>query len=256
MVKRELWQTSQEGAFCAVAERIPKIARTGNLKEDNRQQMLRDSYVKVVDGLWKEPQHILAMAAYLDQLRQGEKHTEKRATPKNTTIRTIDEVWIAGFLKDALHWQQQDLELIKAAEPDALRHLLIFGLGAALPTKVPDECRGQQVLAAALKMRLKAAGARLANIGGFAQFADASGTVDWKQHGVFRLNWNGAKVESVAHRPTGDQAVIPAHVNITDQFVLLSNWDDNQAKVEFLPSRYNVASLFDEGKGAHKQLRS
>lgn len=55
-----------DASLCPVAARITEVQRSGNIHDDTQR---RDGYVRIVDGLWKEPQYIVEVGAFLDSLK-------------------------------------------------------------------------------------------------------------------------------------------------------------------------------------------
>lgn len=156
----------------------PSPSASQGSQHDNNMQLRRDAYIRVADGLWREPEHILPMAEYSDQLRDGVKQTQKTGFFKRgTTVRGVGAVCVAAFIKGALGRGQKGLEMLKFVENDALRRLLIFGLNAALCSNIRGGCEVQQVMAAALNICFELAGARCSQLGRFGAFQDSRSVV-------------------------------------------------------------------------------
>lgn len=76
--QRGLFFAKDGGAsLCPVAAHIPEVQRGGNIHDDTQAKMRRDAYVRIVDGLWKEPQFIVEVGSYLDSLMQAKSPATK-----------------------------------------------------------------------------------------------------------------------------------------------------------------------------------
>lgn len=80
-----------------------------------------------------------------------------------------------------------------------------------------------------------------------------TGTINWKDHGVYKLTFDAESscCTSITHRPTGDNAELPAHVIITTSFVLEESWADFSAKATFEPSSCILCKFFARDFGPH-----
>lgn len=233
----------------AVSSFVPKVHRSNNLKTDADEDKLRKAFVRVIEGMWKDKEIIRDMAEHMDALLddKGKPPLEQSGHwAKVTTLRSLDEAWLVGWLFEVSGKTQADFEAMKQADGEALRQLMVYSLNAALSLKLPDACRDQRVCAAALKERLS-------NMGGGRLKALCQGgalgrgnLIRWADFVVYSLVWAEGRVKEILFMPTKEKATVPEHVNITESYDLYANYDEMQARVELPPSRYYLHAFVSQ----------
>ena len=236
-----------EDGLCWLAQRVPAAQRTGDIHADNQLAMRRDAFVKVVDGLWKAPEHALEVATYLESLKAAKASAPSAGQmAKLTTLRALPESWQVGFLDAILKWGQEKFEQMKTYDPEAIRHLMAFAVNAAPSLRLSQwaGCKDADVLRETLQTRVAAAGQRLALLQAWCPQDGQSGRLPWEACGVYELAWSEGRVTSITHRPTRASVTLPQVVHVTEEFSLIDNWCEASSRLEMGPVKYGMMSFF------------
>lgn len=104
----------------------------------------------------------------------------------------------------------------------------------------------------AMVARANSVGSRLAKV------TDASigdrGEIQWLTIGAYDIVEvdKNDMVRVVKHTFSGDQARVPNHVIVNDDFALECNWSDQKACFVYSKTKHYISSFFGDGCGPHK----
>lgn len=249
MVKRCIWAVGDEAKpACTLAERVPKVHRSGDISEDQERDSRRNAFLWIVTNLWQHPEHCLSIQSQLQTRLSNETTTDDAKFVSVSTIGRLEPAWLASVLADICGLDRKTLQAAVRFDEDTLKHILLFLGAAPLSTKLPPECIVKLVAKKILASRFESIGRRVDLIKGDAPFVFQSGKINWGEFGVYSLVWGDTQVKQVVHRPTKTTALVPRHCVITAEFVLEGNWSDASAMCSLGASKLMLKDFFDKKK--------
>jgi hypothetical protein len=259
--KRHLFELTPEeseasSSLVAWASKLPAPARTGNEYHDDDMKMKRDAFVKIIDKLWRNPGIVMQAANWIENRAKSQACRDTaRFFESIGQLRNLDETWACSYLSGKCNFSISVLEQATAADPDAWRQLLQYGLVAGPSLKLPKECREKEVMHMTLTRRMEACGNRLLPFNEANLLGDHG--IDWGKNGVYEVIFDEstARATSILHRPTGDHGKVPEHVVISTKFELDQNWSDYHATVGLKPTSYVIADDFFKDRCGPHQIK-
>ena len=233
-----------------LASKVPNIRKSGSVTKDARALLERKAYVRIVDGLWKNPEMIVDIKEHFENMLEMQKTgaAGDRTAEKSTsvTLRTIDEAWVLGWLMRSCGICQATLEKVKDYDSEAIRHILAWALSTPLSLRLPDACKDTEIAAVMFDARIGVFGNRLQQLISNPSFIELkAGSIAWGRLGCYLLKFDEKGFACrVHHTHTKDEADIPPGVYITKQFHISCNWGDFNSFAELKPSRYHLHKFF------------
>lgn len=240
----------------ALASKIPKIKRTGDLRVDTQKTIERDAFVRIVDKLSKYPKYILPMhGIMMSQDFNAETMATAAPTKSEWTgnygcLGKIPKEWICQWL---LHRSEKlgasltaaHLAKIEEDSPENIKMLFSLETQTLPHQNFPSTCHDAYIATKTFNERASQVGNRLAKFMSAGGIRD-DGSLDFSKGGCYKLQFEGDRCSTIVHI-SGTKATLPAHVVITKDFVLYDNHLDHLAKAELLPSTYTLIELFPKG---------
>ena len=187
MVKQTLFldQHDTSAPLSFVASKIPNIRKTGNITKDSQVKLQRKAYVRLVDGLWKNPQLIVLVKEHFEELLDNETSVGSSSSAASEkacviTLRNIEENWAISWIMRVSGLSQATVEKMKAYDTESIRHMLVWALGAPIGMRLTDACKDLEITAAAFDLRATQLGDRLRALVSKYGFIDlVTGAICW-----------------------------------------------------------------------------
>ena len=81
------------------ATKLPSVAKTGDVFQDDELKMRRDAFIRVIDKLWRNPDIILQAANWVDnRVSTMSSRDSTRFFDSVSQLRSLDETWICTLL--------------------------------------------------------------------------------------------------------------------------------------------------------------
>ena len=203
-------------AKCPIVKKLPKLKKTNHLAVDSKAKGTRKAFIKVIEGLWENPDLTKDMESFLE-----EAVTQDDKDNTTATCGGDDEKPVLGNVADTT--------LSKLIQKHS--QLSALQLGSMGPS-------------------------RLASIGDkdFADADGKIRWGDIGALAVVISTLTKKKGERVIHRPTNTSVGIKATTGITSKHECVSNWNDMQSRAEAMNGAHQVklAKLFRKGSGPEK----
>lgn len=246
-----------EASDCPLTDRLPKVARTGDMVKDQERTNIRTAYSYILATLWKHPGIILSTQGFVQERLRVESEAatgdEFQTLTSLAALSKTDARWFANFISRHPKLSVDDLQSAASYDTGALLHLMTFLTGMSMTMKLPQECRAKRILQAYLDARVNNFGGKhrggLLEVEGGA--VDKTGAIKWWLCGVYQLQWSESNVGTVIHRPTGATAKVPPTVLLASGFTLQGNHSDMTAMVALGPAKILLADLFGTPTGPH-----
>lgn len=240
--------------MCKCAQAAPKIRPTGDTTSDQEMNFMRSDLQWIIDRLMREPGHIGAVKGYLNsRLDKSARATDASTTFKDATPLgkvATDEPFVLTRLISSSGLRAQDLDKARGYDPDSLKNLFFWGVGAQPGLVLPQECANKQIMALVLNRRAKEVGDRLRKVA-FGAGMSSDGAIDWKAVGPYAMTMEGGKLTKVVSRPSQDETTVPANINITADYVLGNAHSETKARFVYGLVKIFVHELFASGTGPH-----
>lgn len=237
-----------------LAEKVPKIHKTGNDEKDHQLERDRSCFQHVIDACMADPMNI-ACAYGAIQKRKSTQVLDVLTDDLNakfqklpSQVDRLPEQWVMKWVS-----QNSDLsmdDLVKCYKRDPFAPYAIFIRMTEMPgaMRFPKQCLVKLVCDNLARWRyeaLRKRGAEFKKKGALLN----DGSIDWKNFGAYKLLFgeDGARVESMVHTASGETLSVQKCVNITKEFVLKNNYSDHAAFVECKPlPPIRIATLWQD----------
>lgn len=247
-----------QGKRSWLAEKVSKVAKTGNRDSDAAAESTRSMLQDIIDACLDDSANVNAAFAAIQQRRAsavaGLMCDADARFEKITQVDKLPTTWIMNWLTANTDFTMSDLVKISKNDPDGAAHMFVRLLEYPPAMKLPKACYVKVVMFNLATDRLRETHANA--IGKASGWMLANGTLDWKAHGAYQLHFAEDRCSHITHNTTKLQIAVPAHIHITRQFVLRQNFSDHLAFVECSPlPPLKLVRLFEdagcksEGKG-------
>lgn len=244
-----------EAGLCKYAQAAPRIRPTGDTSTDQERNFMRNDLQWVIDRLLREPGHVVAVKGYLaERLDKSANASDTSTTFKDaTTLGKVatDEQFVLTWLIKNSGLRAQDLDKARGYDPDALKNLFFWGVGAQPGLSLPQDCGSKQIMTLVLDKRAKDVGNRLEHIALDAGMS-SDGAIDWKVVGPYDMHMAGGKLVKVVSRPSKDETTIPSNISITADYTLENAHSETKARFVNGLVKIFVHELFPAGSGPHR----
>lgn len=238
---------------CPLADKLPKLKKSGNIALDHKMSLERQNFKDCLDLLWSNMALCGDCASYLRQMvlqRQEESIIGDDGFDQVSVFGRLDETFLAQWVSDRLKVSMGIVGLAKVKEPQFVRQAAQALLNIGQSSKAPELCKQRAVMMASLKRRYDDAGERADLFqNGSKKIVAADGTVNWL-HGVYSVTFgeDGAATE-VEHRPTRCVIPVPDDIQFNTSFAIVNDWDDSAAQVERGRTKYRLREMFGKSQG-------
>ena len=231
-------------ALSPLAKKVPQVAKGGPKTLLKARTFQRDALVRIVDQLSKYPEYILPMEAAMkseDLLFTINKGGAVASTDWTGEYKTLQHLPLS-FKLQYLKFKAEELKLdgfaldifqkIQTVDPLEIHLLFSFDVQVHLSSWYPDGMSDAALATKLFSLRADEVGNRLGKLweaGGLV----VQGKVDYSKGGSFELEWpeKGDHASELTHC-SGAKVVLPAHAQISKDFVLVDNHLDHYARVE------------------------
>lgn len=180
------------------------------------------------------------------------------ATDASTTFKdaaslgkvATDEPFVLTWLISSSGLRAQDLDKARGYDPDSLKNLFFWGVGAHPGLVLLQECANKQIMTLVLHRRAKEVGDRLRKVALGAGMS-SDGAIGWKAVGPYAMTMVGGKLTKVVSRPSQDETSVPANIIITADYVLENAHRETKARFVYGLVKIFVHELFASGTGPH-----
>jgi hypothetical protein len=240
---------------CPLLKKMPSLKKTGDEQADQEQSLQRAALIEVIDNLWFHPEDALACSSWLKSRIQARERTPVdddifKVVP--VTLGAVPDDYIVSYLKTRFGLEDSLLGLMKAWDPDSLKHLFYARLQLLPGLRLGDSCRNKHVLSYALDARCEGIPplpmlAKGTNIDG------TTGEVDYGKVGMYAMEFIDKKGSRILHRPTGDYAAIDDDLCVTLEWAIKDNWSNLKATlVKGSTRKYRLQPFFEKGMGPNR----
>ena len=138
----------------------------------------------------------------------------------------MNETWSALFLQQHFGISAAQLAQAKEYDKDIVGQMFQFLLGAALSFHIPKEWKYQAVAMNHMNRKIQKLVDRVTLLKGKAVLDDESGKVAWEL-GIYSVKLGADRgIAKAVHRPTSDEADVPAGEGLDSSWGIKSNLSD------------------------------
>ena len=261
MVFSEDRSTCDGKPLCPYAKRAPIIkCRKSSSSAIDQGKLQRDALMLMVDKLVKYPQFILQAQSVIfssDFKIPAEEGalSDESFTERYSTIDKIGKGWLGMWLLDRckkMGVTQADLEKLDKLDSDAIVTMFCWETQLSPKCVFPKMLSSAMIAGNVFATRADDVSPRLDKLTKGVDFKH--GKLNFGSGlGSYEMMFDTVRCTQVMHI-SGAKAVVPAHVVITRDFSLFDNWSDSEARVELLPSKYFLSTLFDAAQHGFMQF--
>lgn len=221
------------GQHSWLAQRVPKVVRSGNEEKNAELERDRCCLMEVIDSCLEDAGNITV--AY--QAIQRRKHSlvtgirtddAKANFDKISQVDRLDTNWMMQFISQNTDLDMRDLLKVYSYEATGILEIFTFMTELPWALRLPKQCMVKWVMYEMTKDRWSAVGQRgqaLKRNG----VVKADGSLNWKDWGSYTITFQDDVAKQVIHKPSGLQKALPDGVVITRAFTLQNNFSDHQA---------------------------
>lgn len=243
-------------SYCALANRVAAVKKTGNRAVDDENESRRMALMDIIDSCVKDPAHIHPLHVTLQKrIREASAQltSQADATFNNfSTVGRLEESWVVHFICTRSAFTVGDVIELQKGDGDSIWQLLSYEIQIPLSYRLPKGMQVKDVCYSVMQTRATECGGRLHTFKGAGY---VGGRLNWR-HGCYDLKFEEGKLSSVIHRASSETIEIAAAERIiTSDFLLCENWSDLTAhlvRTPFPPVRLSSFFSQSEKKGPWK----
>lgn len=236
----------------AYAKKCPqlKVSKADSSRTIIVATLRREHMRLIVDQAQKHPIHIqnlyiVFFSGDFATASEGNEYTEPTWGGPYTFVGKISKSWMACWFlqrygKDGL--KASTLGAMDTIDDEQVKCLFCYDLQLQPTTSFPTSLTTAGLAKDTFDRLSDVAGSRLRAL--MKKVDLSKGKVDYLSAGCYKLEWADEKATAVTHIQSGEKCVIPLHITITRDYLVIKNWPDIEARVEYPPVKLYLHELF------------
>eukprot|EP00969_Alexandrium_andersonii_P121829 5386462-Alexandrium_andersonii.AAC.1 len=183
----------EDGIHSWLANKVPKVKKSGNADVDARQLADRACFMTVIDACLKDPSMIATAYAAIQKSKESQvfgidTHDKAVLFDKVTQADRLPSDWVYQFITQHTDLQMSDLVSILKQDPEGPMKIFIFLTEFPSCMRLPQTACNKMVMYNVAHDRIVAIGNRGEKFKEKGHVT-ADGTLDFKAHGCYKLTF-------------------------------------------------------------------